>query len=238
MLPAVVARIIARKSMTNPALMSRAPGPWIAVGLIEIASFIIADAMLIVAISDGYLKGEVDLARAFRAGARRIFAVTAVSCIRGLWVVGIGIACSVPFAILLLAKVPAAPFLLAPMVMLFAAYPLLRTFAATVIVMLEGAGARAAINRSSRLSKDCVAHIFVSLGLSLLLYFAISGITAALSLKLLAPATAGIVRSLVIIPIYPFFAIVSTLLYYDLRIRKEGFDLEVTLRELGTNAAA
>ena len=37
----------------------------------------------------------------------------------------------------------------------------------------------------------------------------------------------------VIIPIYPLLAVVSTLLYYDLRIRKEGFDLEIMSRELG-----
>jgi hypothetical protein len=32
--------------------------------------------------------------------------------------------------------------------------------------------------------------------------------------------------------IYPFFTVVITLLYYDLRIRKEGFDLEIMATEL------
>ena len=40
-----------------------------------------------------------------------------------------------------------------------------------------------------------------------------------------------------IIPIYPLLAVVSTLVYYDLRIRKEGFDLEIMSRELGAAPA-
>ena len=39
-----------------------------------------------------------------------------------------------------------------------------------------------------------------------------------------------------IIPIYPLLTVVSTMLYYDLRIRKEGFDLEIMSRELGGSA--
>ena len=53
----------------------------------------------------------------------------------------------------------------------------------------------------------------------------------------LSTSLTGILSAILIIPIYPLLAVVSTLLYYDLRIRKEGFDLEVMSRELGTTAA-
>ncbi len=35
------------------------------------------------------------------------------------------------------------------------------------------------------------------------------------------------------IVIYPFFTVVTTVLYFDLRIRKEGLDLELMAKELG-----
>ena len=54
--------------------------------------------------------------------------------------------------------------------------------------------------------------------------------------SLLSNSLTGILSALLIIPIYPLLAVVSTLLYYDLRIRKEGFDLEVMSRELGAPA--
>jgi hypothetical protein len=33
--------------------------------------------------------------------------------------------------------------------------------------------------------------------------------------------------------IYPLYSVGGTLLYYDLRIRKEGFDLEMMARDMG-----
>ena len=36
-----------------------------------------------------------------------------------------------------------------------------------------------------------------------------------------------VITSLLSILIYPFFYVVLTVLYYDLRVRKEGFDLEL-----------
>jgi hypothetical protein len=236
--PDALIRIILRSHMNDPMVMVKAPGAWLAVNLIAIASFVAADSILVVAITDGYLKGEVDLPRAFRTGAPRIMAALGAFCIRLLMVLGICVVCIVPFAILVMANVPFAPYLLAPLVGIFAAYPLLRTFATTASVILERERAVAAVKRSFRLTENSLAHIFFSLGLAFVLSFIFSGITAYLGLTLFSRSMAGIVQSLVVIPIYPFFAVVATLLYYDLRIRKEGFDLEVILREIGTDAAA
>ena len=123
--------------------------------------------------------------------------------------------------------------LLVPFVIWLVIYVLLRTFALTPIVLLENAGPNVAMARTLRLTKECAAHIFFSLGLAYFLYFIISGIVSVLGVTLLTPTTAGIIGALVIIPIYPLLSVVSTLLYYDLRIRKEGFDLEIMSRELG-----
>jgi hypothetical protein len=104
--------------------------------------------------------------------------------------------------------------------------------------VLEDTGPNVAMARSLKLSKGSAAHIFFSLGLAFFLYFIISGVISVLGLTLLTPTTAQIIGSLVIIPIYPLLAVVSTMLYYDLRIRKEGFDLEIMARELGTGVDA
>ena len=44
--------------------------------------------------------------------------------------------------------------------------------------------------------------------------------------------SAAVVSSIIGICVFPFFTVVVTLLYYDLRIRKEGFDLEIMANEL------
>lgn len=237
MFPSIVVRIIERREMGNPAAMATNPWPWAMVGFIGLLSFIIADTVLVVAISDGYLEGEVDLARAFSAGLRGLVAVLWASFIRYLIVFALVMVIGVLFPIAVVAKVQFLLILLVPFALWLFFYLLLRTFAVTPAVMLEHAGANAAVGRSFRLSKHCTAHIFFSLGLAFVLYMVISIIVSTLSVTMLTPSTAAIVGAVVIIPVYPLFSVVSTLLYYDLRIRKEGFDLEIMSRELGGEPA-
>jgi hypothetical protein len=82
MFPSIVARIFLRRELGNPAMMATNPMPWAMVGIIGLLSFIIADTVLVVAISDGYLEGEVDLAHAFGVGLRGFLAVVWASIIR------------------------------------------------------------------------------------------------------------------------------------------------------------
>ena len=103
-------------------------------------------------------------------------------------------------------------------------------------MLLERVGPLAALSRSWELSKGSAAHIFFSLGLAWTLYIIILMVVGAVGAVTIGPAVTQIISSVLIIPIYPLLAVVSTLLYYDLRIRKEGFDLEVMSRELGTAA--
>ena len=48
---------------------------------------------------------------------------------------------------------------------------------------------------------------------------------------------ASVVNAIFRIFVYPLIAIVQTLLYYDARIRKEGYDLELMAQDLGAPAA-
>jgi hypothetical protein len=194
----------------------------------------LCDAVLTVAVSDGYLTGEIDLAQAFRTGMRKIASVFLASIFRGLLLGIVVLLLGVVIAVVGAMKAPIVLVLLVPLAIWVMAYVILRTFAMIPVVVLEDTGPNVAMTRSLELSKSCTAHIFFSLGLAFFLYFVVSGIVSALGVTLLTPTTAGIIGAAVIIPIYPLLAVVSTLLYYDLRIRKEGFDLEIMSRELGS----
>ena len=63
----------------------------------------------------------------------------------------------------------------------------------------------------------------------------VAGIAAALFQPLVVPAVIGM--GLVFLFLYPFTSCVFTLFYYDLRVRKEAFDLQVLSQNLGIAAA-
>lgn len=76
-----------------------------------------------------------------------------------------------------------------------------------------------------------VVVLFVLFGLG---FAIIAAIATALFKALLVPAVIGL--GLALLFLYPFTSCVFTLFYYDLRVRKEAFDLEVLSRHLGIAA--
>lgn len=236
MAPGVLLRIILREEMSNTQTMTANPGPLFMVGLVAILCVTVCDAVLTIAVSDGYLTGEIDLGRAFGTGARKIISVFLASLLRGLLLGLVIIVLGLVAAVMTTLKMPLLFVLLVPFGIWGASYVLLRTFAIIPAVVLENIGPSAAMTRTLQLSRNSAPHILFSLGLAFFLYFIFSGIISALGVTLLTPAMAGIIGALLIIPIYPLLTVVSTMLYYDLRIRKEGFDLEIMSRELGTDA--
>jgi hypothetical protein len=104
----------------------------------------------------------------------------------------------------------------------------------TAVVMLEGARAVDAVHRSRALSggslKRIVALLGVVFGLLAVLWLTL---LITLSTLLQSPALASAVMTIATMPLQPVVACVLALLYYDLRIRKEGYDLELMARELG-----
>jgi len=236
MAPGVLLRIIMRDEMSNPQKMGTNPGPFIVVALVTVLSATVSDAVLSVAASDGYLTGDIDLSHALSTGMGKIVSVFLASFFRGLLLTITIFAVALVFGLASLLKTPLVMIPVVPFAIWAMAWILLRTFALTSVVVLEDTGPNVAMARSMKLTKGCTAHIFFSLGLAFFLYFIITAIISVLGITLLTPTTAEIIGSLVIIPIYPLLSVVSTMLYYDLRIRKEGFDLEIMSRELGTDA--
>jgi len=115
------------------------------------------------------------------------------------------------------------------------------------VVLESGRSASAALSRSWELTRGARWRIF-GLGITLfvLLYVpvvAIGGLVALLvprgSAAVFGPASTATIVALAIggvvqLFIYPLFYCVLTVTYYDLRVRKEGFDLELLASSLQT----
>jgi hypothetical protein len=111
-------------------------------------------------------------------------------------------------------------------------------FATMNVVMVEGKGASEALRRSHELVKGSVGRVLGTLLLAGIIVVVIQFLVS-MVLALVVPALrtnvnlTTILSYIVGIFIYPLVTVVITLLYYDLRIRKEGFDLELMGKELG-----
>jgi len=165
--------------------------------------YVILGGAIAVLARDVYLERTPDVAAAYKVVGARIVSLVIVSFIM-----------MISFAIgLVLLFVPVL-------------YPLSTLFCARQAVVLEGLGPFRAIGRSAGLASGNRKHILGTLILAGILTIAIaigSGIAAGL-----VPSTIvqRIIETVVGVCIRPFFSIVETLLYYDVRIRKEAFDIE------------
>ena len=132
-----------------------------------------------------------------------------------------------------------------PSVVLYSRYAL--AFPATAV---EGLAAGSAIDRSVRLSEGGRGRIFwgivVSSVPSWMLTFGVSGLMEALkngnallaSNPLLFAGINGVVALISALVFAPYGSIVLTLLYYDQRMRREGFDVERMMRAAGLDESA
>jgi hypothetical protein len=107
----------------------------------------------------------------------------------------------------------------------------------TVVAVLEAPpSATAAMGRSWELTRGFRGKVFLTLVVAFLLLLvpsiALGGVEALMGggggVALVVVALEAILQIL----IYPFLYVVMTVLYYDLRVRKEGFDLELLASSL------
>jgi hypothetical protein len=114
-----------------------------------------------------------------------------------------------------------------------------RYFAIPMTVLFEDNNVGDAISRSRDLSNGSGSRIFILIGgvfiFTLLMTMFITQTLASLSH---AVAVGAVLTLLVATAISPFSTIVSTLLYYDVRIRREGYDIELMTQALNANSPA
>ena len=108
----------------------------------------------------------------------------------------------------------------------------------TAAVILERRSAISSLTRSASLSLGHRKSIVALLALGVAIFLVI-GVGAALFAQSLLqnPVLVNAISSLVTIVLYPLLANILTVLYYDLRIRKEGYDIEELSRRLGADTA-
>ena len=110
------------------------------------------------------------------------------------------------------------------------------------VVMIEKEGGVGALKRSRALTKDYLGKTLLVVTL-----FAVIGILLAM-IALLLPHLLrnfpglyflpSLLSTLLLLLIEPFKMAVTTILYYDLRVRKEGYDLHVMAEELAASSEA
>ena len=101
-----------------------------------------------------------------------------------------------------------------------------RWFAIKQVILLEDGDAGDGFGRSSQLTEGHKWHVLNTMGLVLLLNFAISIGVALMITVIPSQIVQLLIRTCVAVVVYPIVGITETLLYYDLRIRREGFDIE------------
>ena len=111
-------------------------------------------------------------------------------------------------------------------------------FAVPTVIIFENASLGTAFSRSSSLSKGLKGHVFLTLLLAGLIYIVGYVIVIIVSGIMLTIPAYGLYAQLVVqglglTLIVPVFPIVATLVYYDARIRKEGFDIELMAQQVG-----
>ena len=201
-LPSLIAQIV---WASDPAQLAISPGASVIVGLGMWLGFALMSAVLIVCASQAYLGDPIDVAAAVRKAIPRL-----------------------PF-VLVGALVRYVAFFLGVFTLFIGTfYFMARWFAVTPAIVLERRGVAASLSRSATLSKGRKGHILGTYLLVAIIYLPLAfgvQIAAVLLLKNLTLQT--IVTALFTILVYPVVAITEALLYFDTRIKNEGFDIEL-----------
>ena len=171
------------------------------------------------ACSDAYLGRPVDIADVLRRAMRRAGAMAYGYFLQGFCVV------------------LATLFFIIPGI-----YVGLALFAVPCVVAFEDIQVGSSLGRSSDLSKGLKGHIFLTMFLAGVIY-AVAGVIIAILAYVVAGGFGKVtvlsqtVNALGTSLIVPMFPLALTLLYYDARIRKEGFDIELMAQQVGGPSA-
>jgi hypothetical protein len=212
--PWLVAQLLLVSAQNNAgALSTTATALGVVLGLGSWLAFSIMSAVIIRFGSEAYLGGRPDLASSVQQVLPRVPVIMAAAILLSFLL------------------------LLGFLVFFFGAlYVLARYFAIFQAIVLEKAGLGEAFSRSSALSKGRKRHILNTLLLVFLIFFVLSIAVSMVAAMSSSQVIATVLQTLFTIVAYPLIGIAQMLLYYDARIRAEGFDIEVmagSLQPLG-----
>jgi hypothetical protein len=182
----------------------------------SILALTLVSAMIARMGSDAYLGNRVD------AGAALTAVMPQLPALLGAMVL---------FYLVMMLSFILAIFLLIPTL-----YVVARFFATSQVIVLEGRGAFESFGRSSALSKGRKIHILKTIALTWGLYVVIS-LGLSLLTRVVGIVVQQVVGSVFAVFAYPVVNLVTMVLYYDARIRLEGFDVEHMTHTLDASSA-
>jgi hypothetical protein len=195
-------------------------GAYVVFSIIAAVFYMAAQNAVTVGASQAYLGQPVQAGVALRRGARRLLPLILVS-----------IVAMVPVMIGFL-------FFILP-----GLYLILRFVPLPMVTVLEDGDPGETFKRTWSLSRDNVGHILVLVLVMFAIYMAVAFISMFLLFASASVFTTGsavgaasILYYAVIALFYPFFQMILVALYYDLRIRHEGLDVEMLTQALGEPA--
>lgn len=185
------------------------------IGVGTLVSYFVMSAMIAQMASDLYLGHETDAFQTLSKVKGRILSVFIASIAKGI-ALGIG---------LLLFLFPAV-------------WVTALVFAVIPSIVIEKRGVGEAFARSSALSEGMKSHILSAVGLVVIIRIVVEMGIALMSFAITMPEMRYVVIAIAGILIYPLMGIAETLIYYDVRIRKEGFDIEMMAQQPTSPATA
>ncbi len=214
-LPFIAVQFLVEASLSDPssALLAGVAGVFFLLFMfVYIVWSAVAEAAILVAASDAYRGHEVRASDALRGVMARFGPILFASFNKAIRVALWSLLLIIPGII---------------------AY--VRYFAIPATVVLEGRSGSDAMARARALSEGVKGRVFLALLAVWMiwgaLYFSIVAVAALVSQSERVANVAGAVFSIFT---YPLIPIATALLYYDVRIRKEGYDIELMAQELST----
>jgi hypothetical protein len=211
--------------------------------------FLLGDAALVVAASDAYLGKPVSIAGALRRALSRTLSIIGAVLLKMLIIAAAFLGASILAmlgAAILAATVGRGSTLVAGLISVvfvagmlgLALYLYAMLFAVPATVVLEDRSAGSAIGRARELARGETLKIIkvFALVFVLLLFTSVALVAASYFLARLS-AFAHVVAMVPYALAYPALDAVTAILYYDIRARKEGYDLELMAQELGAQPA-
>jgi hypothetical protein len=196
-----------------PLLVLEAIAPLEMLPLLQFLSnlvFLAASAAVVVIASEAYMGRDVAAGDAVRAAGRRFLSVWGAAIMQGI-LIGLGLL-----------------LLIIPGIIAMAA-----TFAMQQAIMIEGNTAGDSFERSRELARGHFKHILLTSVLSyLIVFFAMMGFQFLIGFGVSSVRLSILLTNVAQVAINPLYAVVGTVLYYDLRIRKEAFDVAVAAEQL------
>jgi hypothetical protein len=189
--------------------------------VVTLIALILSQGATVIAVSELYLGRTITIGESFRRVRGELGTIFGVMMLNGL----------ATFVGLILLIVPGV-------------YVMCRLLVGIPAALLENLGSRAAVERSWQLTEDSAGRAF----LIFLLYFALSMAATMFfafpfqmaiilvkgnpSLVLVFMGLAQVGTFIANVLVVPVMTIASAILYYDLRVRKEAFDLQVMMAHL------